>query len=144
MKKIILILSLILTTLVFSSCSTQNKNMYVPQNYQNLSGAWVLTYITGPRIAFEGLYPGQKPTAVFDIEKKHLSGNSSCNSYGSAIVLDKDRIKIEKPYSTMMACEGNGESVYLSTLLKIETFKVNGDTLSFYKDDLEMMRFVRQ
>jgi heat shock protein HslJ len=142
MKKIALILALI-ATVVLSSCSILKKKND-RQDHTELSGTWVLTYITGPRIAFEGLYPGQKPTAVFDIEKNQLTGNTSCNSYGSTIVLDKDKIKIEKPYSTMMACEGNGESTYLSTLLKIESYKVQGDTLSFYMDGIEMMRFVKQ
>jgi serine protease inhibitor ecotin len=58
--------------------------------------------------------------------------------------LDKDKIKIEKPFTTMMACPGNGESTYINTLLKVETFKVNNDTLSFYMDDIEVMRFVRE
>lgn len=143
MKKTVLILSLMIIV-VLSSCSTLKKKAHATYDYQSLSGTWILTYITGPRITFEGLYPGQKPTAVFDIEKNQLTGNASCNSYGSTIVLDKDKIKIEKPYSTMMACEGNGESVYLNTLLKIESYKVKGDTLSFYTGDIEMMRFVKQ
>jgi len=143
MKKSVLLLSLI-TLVGFSSCSTLNKNADIEPIYQSLSGTWVLTYITGPRITFEGLYPGQKPTVIFNIEESSLTGNSSCNTYGSAIVLDKDKIKIEKPYSTMMACEGNGESVYLDMLLKIETYQVKGDTLSFYMDDIEMMRFKKQ
>lgn len=143
MKRTALILALI-TTVVLSSCSILKKKTTDHQDHTDLSGSWVLTYITGPRITFEGLYPGQKPTATFDIEKNQLSGNSSCNSYGSGIVLDKDKIKIEKPYSTMMACEGNGESVYLSTLLKVNRYKVKGDTLSLYMDDIEMMRFVKK
>jgi heat shock protein HslJ len=143
MKKNALVLSLIVTV-ILSSCSILNKKSPSVQGYQDLSGTWVLAYITGPRITFEGLYPGQKPTAVFDIEKNELTGNTSCNSYGSTIVLDKDKIKIEKPYSTMMACEGNGESVYLSTLSKIESYKIKEDTLSFYMDDIEMMRFVKK
>lgn len=143
MKNATLILALILT-IAFGSCSALQDKSSARPDYQNLSGTWVLTYITGPRIAFEGLYPGQKPTAIFDLEKGHLSGNTSCNSYGSEIVLDKDKIKIEKPYSTMMACEGGGESTYINTLLKIESFKVQSDTLIFYMDEIEMMRFVKQ
>jgi len=43
-----------------------------------------------------------------------------------------------------MACPGNGESVFLSTLDKIQSYKVENDTLSFYMDDIEMMRFEKQ
>lgn len=143
MKKITVALSLVMMILL-SSCSVLKKGSSNSLVNQDLSGSWVLTYITGPRIAFDGLYPDKKPTITFDLEDKRISGNTSCNSYGAGILLDKDKIKIEKPYSTMMACEGNGESTYISTLLKVETFMVNNDTLSFYMDDIEMMRFVKE
>jgi len=142
MKKSILIT--VLAVIVLSSCSIFKKNATQNNNTQNLDGTWVLTYITGPRIAFEGLYPDKKPTMVFDLEKNQIGGNTSCNSYGSTIVLKKDKIKFEQPHSTMMACEGSGESVFLNMLMNVESYKVTGDTLSFYKDDIEMMRFVKQ
>jgi heat shock protein HslJ len=143
MKKITIALSLIMT-IVLSSCSILKKSSSNNVVNQELSGTWVLTYITGPRITFEGLYPEKKPTITFDLEDKRISGNTSCNSYGGSILLDKNKIKIEKPFTTMMACPGNGESTYINTLLKVETFKVNNDTLSFYMDDIEVMRFVRE
>lgn len=143
MKKITIALSLVMTILL-SSCSVLKKSNSGSKANQDLAGTWVLTYITGPRIAFDGLYPEKKPTITFDLEEKRISGNTSCNSYGAGILLDKNKIKIDKPFSTMMACPGNGESTYISTLLKVETFKVNKDTLSFYMDDVEMMRFVRE
>lgn len=143
MKKITIALSLIMT-IVLSSCSILKKSSSNNVVNQDLSGTWVLTYITGPRITFEGLYPEKKPTITFDLEDMRISGNTSCNSYGGSILLDKDKIKIDKPFTTMMACPGNGESTYIDTLLKVETFKLNNDTLSFYMDDIEMMRFVRE
>jgi heat shock protein HslJ len=143
MKKITIALSLIMT-IVLSSCSILKKSSSNNVVNQELSGTWVLTYITGPRITFEGLYPEKKPTITFDLEDKRISGNTICNSYGGSILLDKNKIKIEKPFTTMMACPGNGESTYINTLLKVETFKVNNDTLSFYMDDIEVMRFVRE
>lgn len=143
MKKITIALSLVMMIL-FSSCNVLKKSSSNSVVNQDLSGTWVLTYITGPRITFEGLYPEKKPTLTFDLEDKRISGNTSCNSYGGSILLDKDKIKIEKPFTTMMACPGNGESTYINTLLKVETFKVNNDTLSFYMDDIEVMRFVRE
>jgi len=142
MKKSILIT--VLAVIVLSSCSIFKKNATQNNNAQNLDGTWVLTYITGPRITFEGLYPDKKPTMVFDLENNKIGGNTSCNSYGSTIELKKDKIKLEQPHSTMMACEGSGESVFLNMLMNIESYKVTGDTLSFYKDDIEMMRFVKQ
>lgn len=40
---------------------------------QALSGTWELDYISGPRIAFQGLYPNEKPSITFDLStKKYL------------------------------------------------------------------------
>jgi len=143
MKKSTLVLALLIG-FILSSCNVLKKNKSEDLSVQNLEGTWVLTYITGPRITFDGLYPDKKPTMVFDLENNKIGGNTSCNSYGSTIVLKKEKIKLEQPHSTMMACEGSGESVFLNTLMNIESYKVKGDTLSFYKDDIEMMRFAKQ
>jgi hypothetical protein len=43
-----------------------------------------------------------------------------------------------------MACEGSGESVYFSTLEKITSFDVNGNTLTLIMGDIAMMRFQKK
>ncbi|TCK80578.1 META domain-containing protein [Albibacterium bauzanense] len=141
-KKTTLVLFLLVGVMI-SSCNLL-KGHSANKDDTALAGTWVLNYITGPRIAFEGLYPEKKPTITFDLDKNEINGNTSCNSFGSAIVRDNDKIKFDNPLSTMMACPGNGEATFVSTLLKVETYKVNGDTLSFYTDGIEMMRFAKQ
>lgn len=141
-KKTTLIL-ILMVTMVISSCSIF-KGHSTSKDDAALAGSWVLTYITGPRIAFEGLYPEKKPTINFDIEKDEINGNTSCNSFSSKITRDKDKIKLNNPLSTMMACPGNGEATFMSTLLKVESYKINGNTLSFHTDGIEMMRFAKQ
>jgi len=42
---------------------------------KHLQGTWVLNYITGPRIAFDGLYPENKPQIQLDASG-NLSGNT--------------------------------------------------------------------
>jgi len=142
-KKITLVLILLVGVMV-SSCNIFKGHSVNKNNDTALAGTWVLNYITGPRITFEGLYPEKKPTITFDLKKNEINGNTSCNSFSSKIIRDKDKIKLDNPLSTMMACPGNGEATFISTLLKVETYKVNGDTLSFYMDDIEMMRFAKQ
>ncbi len=46
----------------------------------------------------------------------------------------------------MMACQGNGDSVYMDTLNKIESYTItdNGKTLNFLLGDIVMMRFTHQ
>src|SRR5690606_27494349 len=39
-----------------------------------LEGTWELDYISGPRIAFAGLYPNKKPILTFDMAEGRVSG----------------------------------------------------------------------
>ncbi len=142
MKKSAVIIALVVSV-VLSSCGVMKKDK-TNQDSTKLSGEWVLTYITGPRITFDGLFPEAKPTIVFDLEKAKVSGNNSCNSYGGDLVLKGNTIKIEKPFSTMMACQGSGEGTYMEILKEIETYKIDETVLSFYKGDIEVMRFSRK
>ena len=143
MKKVFL--SVAILCLAFVSC---NSTKSTADNVSALEGAWELNYITGPRITFDGLYPDNKPTISFDVKENKISGNSSCNSFMGPLSVEKNKIdfKDSKIAMTMMACEGSGEGVFMSTLEKVETYKVSedGKTLSFIMGDVEMMRFTKK
>jgi heat shock protein HslJ len=142
MKKIALLVVFIGMTLV--SCTTTKSTMKTV----SLEGTWELNYITGPRIAFEGLYPNKKPTIVFDLAANKIAGNNSCNQYFGALIVDGNKVNFKdaKMGMTMMACEGNGDTVYMSALDKIDSYSISDDgkTLRFMMGDVEMMRFTRQ
>ncbi|UIR54951.1 META domain-containing protein [Sphingobacterium sp. SRCM116780] len=106
-----------------------------------LSGTWELDYISGPRIAFNGLYPNSKPTITFDLASNKVSGNGSCNTYNTNFKTDDHKINFGPIMSTKMGCGGSGEQVYFSTLEKINTYSVDGQTLTFIMGDIAMMRF---
>ena len=138
MKKIILI-ALCLT---FIACkSTQS----VMKTTASLEGTWQLNYISGPRIAFDGLYPNKKPSISFDLAANRVSGNNSCNQYFGALKVDGNTINFKdaKMGMTMMACPGEGENVYMRTLEKIDSYSISedGKTLNFIMGDIAMMRF---
>lgn len=111
-----------------------------------LSGEWQLNFITGKRIAFEGLYPHDKPVIAFDTDKPgQVGGNTSCNSFQSNIQINDDRIKISEPVAmTMRACEGEGESSFLNALKEVNHYKVAENNLHLYKDDVVLMSFDRK
>ncbi|TXI35341.1 MAG: META domain-containing protein [Niabella sp.] len=121
------------------SCTASKK-----MSKQSLDGTWELEYITGPRIAFEGLYPEKKPTLVFDFKDQRVHGNSSCNNYNGAFKLKGNKIKFDKVASTMMACPGDGESVYYQALDKVTNFDVVDGKLNLIMDDVVMMRFKKK
>ena len=140
MKNIILFVLI----LSFVACNNSKKAAKDPDPSQ-LDGTWVLNYISGPRIAFEGLYPNKKPQLVFTSADKRLSGNTGCNSFSGPLVVDGYKISFDQPLAlTKMFCPGEGETVFLETLKKINTYSVSGNTLNLIMGDIAMMRFSKK
>jgi heat shock protein HslJ len=142
MKKTALLMVII--CMCFASCSTTKSTVKTT----SLEGTWQLNYITGPRIAFDGLYPDKKPIIAFDLKESKVTGNNSCNQYFGALILDGEKINFKeaKMGMTMMACQGNGDSLYMETLTKIESYTItdDGKTLNFLIGNVVMMRFAHQ
>ena len=138
----IIVLTFTILCMTFTSC---NSIKSVSKTAATLEGTWQLNYITGPRIAFDGLYPDKKPTIIFDLNGNKISGNNSCNQYFGAFLLDSNKInfKDSKMGMTMMACQGAGESTYMKTLEKIDSYSISedGKILNLITGDIAMMRF---
>ncbi len=109
-----------------------------------LNGTWEVDYISGPRIAFDGLYPDKKPTITFNLPDTVATGNSSCNNFRSSIKIDGSNIKFGMPASTRMACPGAGESTFFKTLQSISKFSISGNTLNLIMGDIAVMRLQRK
>ncbi len=71
-------------------------------------------------------------TAAFQADGK-LGGSSGCNSYFAAYTIDGQRLTIDQPGRTEMACAEpvmRQENAFLEALIMVESFKVDGDTLT--------------
>jgi len=140
MKKFILLISLLCLT--FMAC---NSTQSAINTTASLEGTWQLNSISGSRIAFDGLYPNKKPTIVFDLKENKVFGNNSCNQYFGTLQVEGNKINFRdaKMGMTMMACQGNGDSVYMKTLEKIDSYSISdgGKTLNFIMGDIAVMRF---
>ncbi len=154
MKRNIFIAAVIMITII-TACHSPKKAstdkvaetdsaMVKQQLQEQLAGTWQLNYISGIRIAFEGLYKNRIPFIRFDLANDHVSGNNSCNSYGAKIKMQNNSIQFSEFLQTMMACEGEGESTFNKMMQQVNKFEVTGDTLTFFKDDVAVMRFKRQ
>lgn len=135
--------SVLVLSIVLVACKSTKP---LSSDSPSLAGEWELNYISGPRIAFDGLYPNRKPTIRFSAETKdQVSGNTSCNSFSGKIKLDGSSISFNEPLAmTKMFCEGGGETTFLEMLKKVNRFSVSGDTLNFLIDDISVMRFIRK
>lgn len=141
MKKIfILVLAL---AVVVVACTTK-KNMGTKKD--DLSGTWELDYISGPRIAFDGLYPNKKPFLKVEADSNRISGNTSCNNFFGKLNRDGHNISFKDGLGmTKMACPGQGESTFVSTFEKINKYDITdeGKTLHLIMGDIALMRFKR-
>lgn len=140
------ILALFFLGVILVSCNVFKCKKKDPVS--QLDGTWELNYITGPRIAFDGLYPKKKPTIVFNTKENQVSGNSSCNSYTGKLNVSGNKIDFTQPMAMtkMMCMDGQGEQVYISTLQKVTSYDItdDGKTLNFISGDIAMMRFSKK
>ena len=138
---ILLALGVVLVSCSIFKCKTSDS-------VSKLEGNWELNYISGLRIAFDGLYPNKKPTLNFDLKENHISGNSSCNSFNGKLVLEGNKIDFTQPMAMtkMMCLDGQGEQVFMSTLQKITSYDVtdDGKTLNLISGDIATMRFTKK
>jgi heat shock protein HslJ len=145
MKKVIP--TLVIIFCLFAACTSMKKTTSLTDP-SKLSGTWELSYISGPRIAFDGLYPSKKPTISFDLNTNRVNGNTSCNSFNGKLKVDENKINFNEPMAmTRMACmDGNGENVFIETLKKINSYSITeeGKMLNFLMGDIAMMRFTKK
>jgi len=135
-----LLLFVSILTLSFSSCKTMKDN---PKNADLYNTTWELEYITGPRIAFEGLYPDKKPFIKFDEAAKQVFGNAGCNGYSAPYTLKGKSLSFgEQGPTTLMFCEGGGEQTFLQTIKKVNAYSIDKDgKLNLLMNEVPMMRF---
>ena len=131
--------------MISSSCNSSQTAM---KTTASLEGNWELNYISGPRIAFDGLFPSKKPTIAFDLKENRVSGNNSCNQYFGKLQIEGNKINFKDAMMgmTMMACPGEGDKIYMKTLEKIDSYAISDDgkTLNFIMGDIAMMRFMKK
>ncbi|MFC4097676.1 META domain-containing protein [Euzebyella saccharophila] len=131
----ILVLGFIISVI---SCASHSKN----SSSALFESQWELQYITGPRIAFNGLYPNKKPKISFDRATKIVQGNNSCNGYRADYSLDAFKISFGEPGPTTMMYCGEGEKVFLNMMKKVNAygFDTSGN-LELKMDEVVLMRF---
>lgn len=132
------IISVFALLLILGSCMTMKKST----DSAIYGNTWELEYLSGPRIAFAGLYPDKKPTITFNEATKKVEGNNSCNGYSAEYVMTGNQISFKDPgMTTMMFC-GEGEKFFLNTMKKVNSYKIDAEgKLNLLTGDVPMMRF---
>ena len=131
-----ILLSMVLV--LIASCgtpkSTGSEKLYGP--------VWELEYISGPRIAFEGLFPDKRPQISFNRETGQVEGNAGCNGYSAEYTLNGNRISFGEPGpATMMYC-GGGEKQFLNMMRKVDGYGFDAEgKLELLVGEIPILRF---
>lgn len=138
MRKIALVFAVLLIALL-NSCSTV-KTDSLKEVFAN---TWELEYISGTRIAFEGLFPDKKPELHFMEADKVVHGSTGCNGYRATYTLEGNTITFGEPGAmTMRYCEGGGEQAFLGMMKKVNKISIDKDgKLNLSLNEVPMMRF---
>ncbi|MGJ8592630.1 MAG: META domain-containing protein [Aquaticitalea sp.] len=137
------IMTVFLTVMLSACNSTKNTTNEAAASENDIYGhTWELEYITGTRIAFDGLFPDQKPYLNFDKERKMVTGSGGCNGYSADFELKGTSLEFgDKGITTLMHC-GDGEPQFLKMLEKVDAYKIDSDgKLNLLMNDLPIMRF---
>ncbi|MBC8770476.1 META domain-containing protein [Arenibacter sp. BSSL-BM3] len=137
MKKNYILISTFLVMVIGSCTSTKNAS-----NNDLYNSLWELEYISGTRIAFNGLYPDRKPVISFNKATGKITGNNSCNGYSADFTIKGDNIDIGEPGPTTMMFCGDGEQQFLKMMKNINTIGMDREgKLYLMIGEIPMMRF---
>jgi heat shock protein HslJ len=139
--------TLLACVLLGGSCASMKKDTAAKTTKETamaLTGTWVLDLIPYPSGTIDSLYPGQKPELTFEPATGRLSGYTGCNRLNGPLIADKQSLNFKGDIAmTMMACKGDGESVFMEHLKKINRYDVSADgkTLTMIQGDIALLRF---
>lgn len=141
MKQVLLLL--VVFVALFSSCRVFKKHSKPADPLLQLEGDWTLNFISGPRIAFDGLYPEKKPEISFNIAERRMNGFAGCNNFNGSFSATKYQISFPNEIAmTRMICPTmQGESTFMDVLKSIDNWSVQGTTLQLNAGPVMMMRF---
>ncbi len=124
-------LMFVLGALALTACATSGSlegTLWQMTAYRNIDGEMI-----------ESL-PDVKTTAQF--EDGSVGGNSGCNGYNGSYQIDGKKISFGPMMSTLMACPPpmmEQETGYMAALDMVDAFKVNGETLTMFDADGEVV-----
>jgi len=79
----------------------------------------------------------------FNQQRQSAGGNGSCNTFGSSLTVNGDKISFKDIFSTKMYCEGvqQIEDKFFQQLNKINRFEIKDKTLLLLRDDEVLLEF---
>lgn len=102
---------------------------------------WMLTEIAGP----DGTMTTPITIPTLNFEDGSVAGNASCNQYFGSYEIDGSSLTFGPLASTEMFCGEPGvmeqEAAYLAALASVDTWSMDGETLTLSSGDTEVLRY---
>ncbi len=123
-----------LILLLINSCGTTCK---MSMKKQLASNPWEMSTLKGSTPDAKDFQTGI-PFLLFD-KKAKMTGSTGCNNMSGSYQISKSGIELEPGAITRMACQGNGEYLFLEALKQVKNFKFDGDKLILLSGADEIM-----
>ena len=126
-----------LLTLITISCS---KNESQKMNVNLLHDIWALESIQGEQILIDDTIKNLPVLEIY-VEEERVHGNTSCNTLDGKLHIDGSEITFYDMITTEMACPGNVEQRFISSLNKVNRYKIEKMRLYLFNDEKELLVF---
>ncbi len=126
-----------LLTLITINCS---KNESQKMNANLLHDIWALESIQGEQILIDDTFKNLPVLEIY-VEEERVHGNTSCNTLDGKLNIDGSEITFYDMITTEMACPGNVEQRFISSLNKVNRYKIEKMQLYLFNDEKELLVF---
>jgi heat shock protein HslJ len=126
-------LSLSFIILFIPGCSSSNDTANLL-----LHDIWALETIEGEKIIIDETIK-TLPVLEIYVEEERVHGNTSCNTINGKVKIDGSEITFYDLIITEMACPGNVEQRFLSSLNKVNRYKIEKMKLYLSGDNKELL-----
>ncbi len=127
---------LLLLVLLLSCTTKQTEKIDV----MHLNDIWALESIKGEKIVLDKNIKNLPNIEIY-VEDKRVYGNTGCNSFNGKVNIDDNKITFSEIIATEMACPGNLEQSFLSSIQSIDNYKIEKLRLILLEGEAERMVF---
>lgn len=134
--RIQLFLFLLIVLLSFT-CSTKETEKI---DVMRLHDIWALESIEGEKVIIDETVRNLPVLEIY-VEDERVHGNTGCNVLNGSVEIDEEKISFSKIITTEMACPGNLEQKFLTSLIEVNRYKIEKMSLRLFEDEKELMVF---
>ena len=128
---------LIISVFLMLGCSSKETEKI---DVMRLHDIWALESIDGEKIELNENIKNLPMIEIY-VEDERVYGNTSCNSFNGKVTIKGNKISFSNIIATEMACPGNVEQRFLSSIESVDNYKIEKMRLLLFKGEVKTMVF---